>query len=102
MDDRVRIYELARKMNISNQDIITILRELGHDIKSHSSTIDKSVVSAVIAALGKKNQATEPPAKDKKAAPKASSKIPAIPEKQIVKPRVLSRYRKPDPLVEGE
>ncbi|MDZ4833827.1 MAG: translation initiation factor IF-2 [Candidatus Melainabacteria bacterium] len=102
MDDRVRIYELARKMNISNQDIITILRELGHDIKSHSSTIDKSAVSAVIAALGKKNQAAEPPAKDKKAAPKASSKIPAIPEKQIVKPRVLSRYRKPDPLVEGE
>lgn len=102
MDDRVRIYELARKMNISNQDIITILRELGHDIKSHSSTIDKSVVGAVIAALGKKNQAAEAPAKDKKAAPKASSKIPAIPEKQIVKPRVLSRYRKPDPAVEGE
>jgi translation initiation factor IF-2 len=103
MDDRVRIYELARKMNIPNQDIITVLRELGYDIKSHSSTIDKNAVGAVIAAIGKKTQAAEPAAKDKKVAPKVSSKVPPLPEKkvQVVKPRVLSRYKKPDPVAEG-
>ncbi len=104
MDDRVRIYELARKMNIPNQDIITVLRELGYDVKSHSSTIDKNAVGAVIAALGKKNQAQEAQQKDKKVVPKASSKVPPLPEKKVqtVKPRVLSRYRKPDPVAEGE
>ena len=54
MDDRVRIYELARQMNIQNQDIITALRELGYDIKSHSSTVDANAVGLLIAALGKK------------------------------------------------
>lgn len=103
MDDRVRIYELARKMNIPNQDIITVLRELGHDVKSHSSTIDKNVVGQVIAAIGKKGQAADPAAKDKKAAPKASSKVPPLPEKKapVVKPRVLNRYKKPEPVAEG-
>ncbi|MBX9668163.1 MAG: translation initiation factor IF-2 N-terminal domain-containing protein, partial [Candidatus Obscuribacterales bacterium] len=104
MDDRVRIYELARKMNIPNQDIINVLRELGYDVKSHSSTIDKTAVTAIIAALGKKNQAAEAQQKDKKVVAKASSKVPPLPEKKVqaVKPRVLSRYRKPDPAAEGE
>lgn len=104
MDDRVRIYELARKMNVPNQDVITILRELGYDVKSHSSTIDKNAVGAVIAAMNKKSQAAEPAAKDKKALPKVSSKVPPLPEKKApaVKPRVLSRYKKPDPVAEGQ
>lgn len=56
MDDRVRIYELARKMNVPNQDIINTLRELGYDIKSHSSTVDKIGQDKVIAAFAKKKQ----------------------------------------------
>ena len=38
MKDRVRVYELARQMDISNDDIITTLRELGYDIKSDQPT----------------------------------------------------------------
>ncbi len=55
MNDRVRVYELARQMNLENGDIITALRELGYDIKSHSSTIDASTVGLLISHLGKKN-----------------------------------------------
>src|SRR5579883_1854015 len=97
MEDRVRIYELARQMNISNQDIITGLRELGYDVKSHSSTIDRNVVGNLIAHLGKKNSEAAA-AKEKKAAPKPTGKLlPPPPEKKpVVKPRVLSRYRKED------
>lgn len=109
MDDRVRIYDLARRMDIPNQDIITALRELGYDIKSHSSTIDASVVSLVIAALGKKKQKDKDKDKEKtkgkpakqvgKLAPIAVKTIPTPP---LVKPRVLSRYRPPSAVAISE
>ncbi len=102
MNDSVRIYELARQMNLPNQDLVVTLRELGYEVKSHSSTIDGSTVGLLISALGKKKagekiatpQAAAPAAK----APKASSKatIAPPPEPVVVKPRVLSR-RKPTP-----
>src|SRR5579885_840638 len=99
MNDRVRIYELARQMNIPNQDIIDTLRELGYDIKSHSSKIDGHVVGLLLAALGKKKQqdkGARPAATGaSKSAPKAAVTAPP-PEPVVVKPRVLSR-RKPTP-----
>jgi translation initiation factor IF-2 len=101
MDDRVRIYELARRMNIQNQDIITTLRELGYDIKSHSSTVDANTVGLLIAALGKKNEAKKAkPVKPQqgKSVTKAVTPVPPAP---VVKPRVLSRYRPPSAIVPG-
>jgi len=94
MNDRVRVYELARQMNLENGDIITALRELGYDIKSHSSTIDASTVGLLISHLGKKNGKGEKEKPAVKTAAKPAGKIPPpqAPEKQ--KPRVLARYRK--------
>ncbi|PWU02676.1 MAG: translation initiation factor IF-2 [Candidatus Melainabacteria bacterium] len=91
MDDRVRIYELARRMNIPNQDIITALRELGYDIKTHSSTVDSNAVGLLITALGKKKQ--EKVKSTTKQAGKTVAKPVAPPQPVAVKPRVLSRYR---------
>jgi translation initiation factor IF-2 len=96
MNDRVRIYELARQMNVPNQDLIDALRELGYDIKSHSSTIDSHVVGLLIAALGKKKQQDKGPLKTATKSVKPASKPAPPPEPVIVKPRVLSR-RKPTP-----
>ena len=36
----VRIYELSRTLSVSNKELIAWLRERGHDVKSHSSTLD--------------------------------------------------------------
>ncbi len=95
MDDRVRIYELARQMNLPNQDVITGLRELGYDIKSHSSTVDKGAVGQLISHLGKKKQKgdSKPAAKTTAAAGKAATSKAAPPPAPVVKPRVLARYR---------
>lgn len=102
MDDRVRIYELARRMNLPNQDVIEALRELGYDIKSHSSTVDAAAVNLLISALGKKKE-KNPAKASKKAVPKQPGKAvaqaeppvvaPPPPKPVTVKPRVLSRYR---------
>jgi translation initiation factor IF-2 len=104
MSDRVRIYELARKMNMPAQALIDACRELGYDVKSHSSTIDGHVVGLVIAHLGKKKE----PAAKAEPKPTVAAKAPsgtkaaakaAAPPPPVVKPRVLARYRK-EPLPE--
>ena len=102
MNDRVRIYELARQMNLENEDIITALRELGYDVKSHSSTIDKTAVGLLIQHIGKKKQQQQE--KSKPAATKAASPGKQLPKATVpppalvkAKPRVLSRYR-PEPV----
>lgn len=108
MNDRVRIYELARKMNISNEELITACRELNIDVKSHSSTINANEVGLVIAHLKKKSAppakgeskaeakptvapTTTKPAPTKAASSKSAAAAPAAPPQ---KPRVLARYRR--------
>ncbi|HEY9714308.1 MAG TPA: translation initiation factor IF-2, partial [Chroococcales cyanobacterium] len=100
MKERMRIYELARKMNIPNEDIITTLREQGVDVKSHSSTIDEQAVGLFIQAYGKKKDP------DKGAKTTVAAKTPskstaktaaAAPPPPVVKPRVLNRYRPTPP-----
>lgn len=103
MDDRVRIYELARRMNLPNNDVINTFRELGYDIKSHSSTVDGAAVGLFIAHLGKKKQqqqqAPAKATKSTKATP--SAKAVAAPPTPAVKPRVLNRWR-PAPVGTGD
>ncbi len=106
MNDRMRVYELARQMNIPNEDVITGLRELGHDIKSHSSTVDKVAVGQLISHLSKKKQQPEKPADTKakggvKTAPAKTGNKTPVPPPPIVKPRVLARYRRPEPGAPG-
>lgn len=104
MEDRVRIYELSKQMNIPNKEIIQALRELGYDVKSHSSTVDSNAVGLLIAHMGKKKEMAAPVKKPvkSKATAKTTTKIPPAPEKKKVKPRVLSRYRKKPEPKEGD
>jgi translation initiation factor IF-2 len=100
MNDRVRIYELARQMGLENEEVITAMRELGYDVKSHSSTIDKTAVGLLIPHINKKKQQQQEkakPAPTKASSPgkplsKATVPPPAPPK---VKPRVIGRYQKP-------
>jgi translation initiation factor IF-2 len=88
-------------MNIANQVIIDSLRELGYDVKSHSSTIDKQAVGQLISALKKKEEsATQDKGAKAVAKPGSAktSKLPPPPEPVHVKPRVLARYRPEKPI----
>ena len=52
MNDKVRIYELSKKLNLDNKDIKEICEQLNIAVKSHSSTItaaDAERVEAVVA-----------------------------------------------------
>ena len=39
-----RIYEIARQYNISSDALVTMLRELDHDVKSHMSIMDEKMI----------------------------------------------------------
>ena len=49
----VRVYELARELNISSRDLMVALADLGIEVKNHASSLDEKTVSVVKEALSK-------------------------------------------------
>ena len=47
MSERVRVYELARELGLSNKELITLLEAEGESVKSHSSTIDADLADLI-------------------------------------------------------
>ncbi len=45
---RLRVYELAKKLNMSAKDLLQELEELGLDVKNHMSYIDEETVSLIL------------------------------------------------------
>lgn len=43
----MRVYDLARELGVSNKELVDLLRQLGEEVKSHSSTIDEKTAEAV-------------------------------------------------------
>ena len=42
-----RIYDIAKDFNVSSKAMVDIIRDLGFEVKSHSSTVDSDVIKAV-------------------------------------------------------
>ncbi len=62
MSDRVRVYELARELGLTNKELIELLHEDGVEVRSHSSTIEADVADLLrehIAAERQEEQAHE-------------------------------------------
>jgi translation initiation factor IF-2 len=78
----MRIYDLARELNIANKELMQALLKIGVSVKSHSSSIDDDIAAKIRNTYAKKQPAL--PAKDeslKKATPppaalKPETKIP--------------------------
>ncbi len=47
MPDKVRIYQLAKELNLETKDMLELLDSMGVEYKSHSSTIDEETAEAV-------------------------------------------------------
>ncbi len=81
---KVRVYEIAKKLNVSNKEIIDFLS--GHNIeaKNHSSTLDESAVSLIRRQYGKKSSASAETAdvkaegEEKRERPKKKATISAV------------------------
>lgn len=58
----MRIYDLARELNVANKELMAALRSIGIAFKSHSSSIDEESVQKIRNVLSK--QASKPPVKE--------------------------------------
>ncbi len=74
----VRVYELAKELNMSNHDMIAALADMGIEVKSHSSSLDDDAVAKVREQLGngKKPVAAADPAPAVRAKPKPTITLP--------------------------
>ncbi len=63
MNNKVRIYDLARKLKKSNKELIAVLQQLDVPVKSHSSSIDEETAKIVENIL---NEASESKSQEKK------------------------------------
>jgi len=75
MTDKVRIYQLARDLDVESRELIAILEDMGVEVKSHSSTLDTETAEAV-------RQLVEAEASEKKAAKKSAATKAEKPAKE--------------------
>ena len=47
MSEKVRIYQLAKELNLETKDMLELLDSIGVEYKSHSSTIDEETAETV-------------------------------------------------------
>lgn len=60
MNNKIRIYDLARKLNKSNKELIAVLKQLDIPVKSHSSSIDEETAKIVENIINESSEAKEP------------------------------------------
>ena len=73
---KIRVYELAKKLEISNKELIAGLNEMGVEVKSHSSSIDEELAERYAKRFNDARKAAS--------APKAEEKKPEKkPEKRV-------------------
>ena len=73
---KVRVYEIAKQLNVPAKELVERLRALGEDVKSHSSSVD----SSVIAKLQQAEAPAQPEPEPAPPAPKPKPKPKPAPE----------------------
>ena len=73
MNNKIRIYELAKKLNKSNKELLAVLQQLDIPVKSHSSSIDEETARIVENII---TEASEAKTQEKKHNSEASKQKP--------------------------
>ncbi|NLF83702.1 MAG: translation initiation factor IF-2 [Candidatus Gastranaerophilales bacterium] len=100
--ERVRIYDLAKKLGLSNKEVIVALQKnMGIEVKSHSSTITPEQANKIEKILtGKEEKTSAVAAQDSK--PAAAPKPPVQRFEYRGTPSGLKKYFKPEPVKQPE
>ncbi|WP_261080422.1 translation initiation factor IF-2 [Streptococcus mitis] len=85
-----RLYEIAKELGKESKEVVARAKELGLDVKSHSSSVEEAVAAKIAASF---KPAAAPKVEAKPAAPKASAEKKA--EKEPAKPAVAKEEVKP-------
>ena len=89
-----RLYEIAKELGKESKEVVARAKELGLDVKSHSSSVEEAVAAKIAASF----KPVAPKAEVKPAAPKASAEKKAE-KSEPAKPAVAKEEAKPAELV---
>lgn len=90
-----RLYEIAKELGKESKEVVARAKELGLDVKSHSSSVEEAVAAKIAASF---KPAAAPKEEAKPAAPKASAEKKAE-KSEPAKPAVAKEEAKPaDPV----
>ncbi|MBW6455100.1 MAG: translation initiation factor IF-2 [Trueperaceae bacterium] len=79
MADKVRIYQLARDLEIDNKQLLAMLDDMGVAYKSHASTLEGDVAETIRQLVAEEKSSATPAATAATAAPAAEAATPAQP-----------------------
>lgn len=101
----VRIYQLSKEINMDNAELISLLRDRGHEVKSASSTIDNISADSLREEFGPAPEAPSPapekvPEPVRESAPAPAK--PTIPKGAIVRSKEDIERERRDRLLEEE
>ena len=85
-----RLYEIAKELGKESKEVVARAKELGLDVKSHSSSVEEAVAAKIAASF---KSAAAPKAEAKPAAPKASTEKKAE-KSEPTKPAVAKEEAK--------
>jgi len=85
-----RLYEIAKELGKESKEVVARAKELGLDVKSHSSSVEEAVAAKIAASF---KSAATPKAEAKPAAPKASAEKKAE-KSEPAKPAVAKEEAK--------
>lgn len=83
---KLRVYELAKDLDVPSKRIIDLLADIGFRVKNHMSTVEDEAARRIIYQLTGKGTPTDRPAKSEAAAPQAAAPTPAAPAKPVHAP----------------
>ncbi|MBS4948045.1 MAG: translation initiation factor IF-2 [Streptococcus mitis] len=86
-----RLYEIAKELGKESKEVVARAKELGLDVKSHSSSVEEAVAAKIAASF---KSAAAPKVEVKPAAPKASAEKKAE-KSEPAKPAVAKEEAKP-------
>ena len=86
-----RLYEIAKELGKESKEVVARAKELGLDVKSHSSSVEEAVAAKIAASF---KSAAAPKVEAKPAAPKASAEKKAE-KSEPAKPAVAKEEAKP-------
>ncbi|MFP7296139.1 translation initiation factor IF-2 [Neobacillus niacini] len=84
---KIRVYEYAKKHNISSKDVITKLKEMNIEVSNHMATIEDAAVLKLDATYNKNQNNSG----QKQARPQQQNRQNQNPQQQGVKPQVQSK-----------
>ncbi|MBW1864433.1 MAG: translation initiation factor IF-2 [Deltaproteobacteria bacterium] len=94
---KIRIYELARELNMTNTELVDRLHDIGYPVKSHMSSVDESDLPDIKAKLSGKKKAAK--LEEKRIKPTVIRRRRV---KTVKKPRIIEDPSQPEVVVEEE